>query len=125
MIDNRKIDDYNGVEIFKFRCAQTIHAAIRQSLEEGAAMGIVIGAVFGALQLSLLVYGVKYLSAGRLKVWPFLLQFFCPLGGLLACAFLARKQLLVCACIICGILIVGAVIVWTRWRKKDHSEKKV
>lgn len=84
-------------------------------------MGIVIGAVFGALQLSLLIYGVKRLGAGRTKIWPFLLQFFCPLAGLLACAYLARKQLLLCACVICGILIIGAVAVWLRWRKKEND----
>ena len=91
------------------------------ALQETVIMGILIGAVFGLAQISLLIIGVRSLGGGKLKVWPFVVQFLCPLLGLLLCALVARNQLLMCACVIVGILIIGAVIEFFRIRKKDAS----
>ena len=73
-------------------------------------LGIVIGAVFGAAQFYLLLIGVRSVGTDKLRILPLLVQFFCPFAGLLLCAFLDRAHLLVCALIIIGILIVGAVV---------------
>ena len=50
-------------------------------------LAIVLGLIFGAAESSLLIFGVRRLSGGRLTVWPFIVQFLCPLAGLLLCAF--------------------------------------
>ena len=82
-------------------------------------IGILLGLGFGAVQLWLLVLGALSLADGRLKIWPFAVQFFCPLAGLLLCAWLRRSQLLPCAIAMSAVLILGAAaaFVWIRSRK--------
>ena len=89
-------------------------------------MGILLGIVFGAVQIYLLILGVRSISGDKLKIWPFVVQFFCPMTGLLLCAFLAREQLLLCACFIVGVLILGALAEFIRNRRKNtgDSEKR-
>ena len=73
-------------------------------------LGILIGVVFGAGQFILLLIGTRSITGPRLNIPAMVGQFLCPLLGLLLCAFLDRAHLLVCAFIIIGILIVGAVV---------------
>ena len=40
-----------------------------------------LGLVFGAGQCWLLILGVRSLGSERLKVWAFVVQFFCPMAG--------------------------------------------
>lgn len=87
-------------------------------------IGILLGLVFGSAQLYLLIVGVQSVAAGRLKVWPFAVQFFCPLAGLLLCALLRTSQLLPCAIAMSAVLIVGAVITFLRIRSRSPKGKK-
>jgi len=88
-------------------------------------IAVLLGAVFGGVQMYLLLLATRSVAAGKIKVWAFAAQFFSPIAGLLLCAFLARGKLLVCACVICGILIVGAVAGFVRMRRsKSISGKK-
>ena len=73
-------------------------------------LGIIIGVVFGAAQFYLLLIGVRSVGSEKVRILPLLVQFFCPFLGLLLCAFLDRAHLLVCAIIIIGILVVGAIV---------------
>lgn len=86
-------------------------------------IGVLLGAGFGGLQLWLLNLGVGSLGAQKLKVWPLLVQFLCPFAGLGLCAWLRRGQLIPCAVVMSGVLIVGAILkfllVRGRERKKD------
>ena len=72
--------------------------------------GILIGLVFGAAQFILLLLGVRSVAAQKINIPALVGQFLCPLVGLVLCAVLDRAHLLVCALIIIGILIVGAVV---------------
>ena len=56
-------------------------------------MSILLGVVFGGVQFWLLKIGVGSVVKGKIKVWPFVVQFLCPLAGLLLCAFVWRDQL--------------------------------
>ena len=87
-------------------------------------VGILLGLVFGSVQLYLLIVGVQSVAAGRLRIWPFAVQFFCPLAGLLLCAWLRPKQLLPCAIAMSAVLILGAVITFLRIRSRNPKGKK-
>ena len=87
-------------------------------------IGILLGLLFGSVQLALLIVGVMSLAAGRLKIWPFVVQFFCPLAGLLLCVWLRKEQLLPCAIAMSAVLIVGAVIAFLRIRSRNTKGKK-
>ena len=87
-------------------------------------IGILLGLLFGSAQLYLLIVGVESLAAGRLKIWPFLVQFFCPLAGLLLCAWLQTEQLLPCAIAMSAVLILGAVVKFLRIRSRSTKGKK-
>ena len=84
-------------------------------------LGIVIGVVFGAAQFYLLLIGVRSVSTEKVRVIPLIIQFFCPFLGLLLCAFLDRAHLLVCAFIIIGILILGAVANFLLYIRKSKK----
>ena len=73
-------------------------------------LGAAIGIAFGAAQFFLLLRGVRSIAAQDMKLLPLIIQFFCPFAGLLLCAFVARKDLLVCGICIIVILIAGAII---------------
>ena len=87
-------------------------------------IGILLGLLFGSAQLALLIVGVLSLAAGRLKIWPFVVQFFCPLAGLFLCAWLRTEQLLPCAIAMSAVLIVGAVVTFLRMRARNSKGKK-
>ena len=84
-------------------------------------LGIVIGVVFGAAQFYLLLIGVRSVSTEKVRIVPLIIQFFCPFLGLLLCAFLDRAHLLVCAFIIIGILILGAVANFLLYIRKSKK----
>ena len=84
-------------------------------------LGIVIGVVFGAAQFYLLLIGVRSVGSEKVRILPLLVQFFCPFFGLLLCAFLDRAHLLVCAFIIIGILILGAVANFLLYIRKNKK----
>ena len=84
-------------------------------------LAIVLGLTFGAAESSLLIFGVRRLSGGRLTVWPFIVQFLCPLAGLLLCAFLARERLALSAVVMVAVLLAGAV--WEVLRLRRGKEK--
>ena len=86
-------------------------------------LAIVLGLTFGAAEIALLIYGVRRLGAGRLTVWPFIVQFLCPLAGLLLCAFLARERLALCAVIMVAALLSGAVWEVLRLQRGKPKEK--
>lgn len=86
-------------------------------------LAIVLGLTFGAAESSLLIYGVRRLGAGRLTVWPFIVQFLCPMAGLLLCAFLARERLALCAVIMVAALLSGAVWEVLRLQRGKPKEK--
>ncbi len=83
--------------------------------------GIVIGAVSGSIQLYLLSLAVGSLGTSKIKTWPLVVQFFCPVAGLGICAFAVRSQLIHCAVAMIAVLIGGAVInfIMKRKRKED------
>lgn len=87
-------------------------------------IGILLGLAFGAAQLYLLIVGVRSVADGHLKIWPFAVQFFCPLAGLLLCAWLRTSQLLPCAIAMSAVLILGAVITFLRIRSRNPNGKK-
>ena len=80
-------------------------------------LGFLLGVVFGGVQLVLLLLAVNTVSTGKLKIWPFAVQFLCPFAGHLTCAFLAKDQLLICAVTISSLLIAGAVVKFISARK--------
>lgn len=86
-------------------------------------LAIVLGLTFGAAESSLLIYGVRRLSGGRLTVWPFIVQFLCPLAGLLLCAFVARERLALCAVVMVAALLCGAVWEVLRLQRGKPKEK--
>ena len=87
-------------------------------------LGIFIGVVFGAAQFVLLLTGVRSVSTEKIKLIPLVAQFFCPFAGLLLCAFLDREHLLVCAFIIIGILILGAVVNSLVYLSRSRGNRK-
>lgn len=90
-------------------------------------MSILLGAVIGGVQFWLLKLGVGSVVKGKIKVWPFVVQFLCPLAGLLLCAFVWRDQLVVCATAMCAVLIGGAIaasVAMALKKKKDGSDEK-
>ena len=78
-----------------------------------------IGVAFGACQIILLIMGVRSLGGERIRIWPFVVQFFCPMAGLLVCAWLARDRLAVCAAIIVAVLLCGAVTEMISIKKRN------
>lgn len=86
-------------------------------------LAVVLGLAFGAVQISVLIRGVRSLGGGKLKVWPFVVQFFCPLAGLLSCAWLAADRLAVCAAAMVAALIVGAAGEVLRLRRQAAPKK--
>ena len=84
----------------------------------GIFVGALLGIFFGALQFYLLLLGIKSMAGGKLKVWFFVAQFFCPLFSLGLCALFAPTSLVVCACIMSSILIVGAFMHFYKTRKR-------
>lgn len=84
-------------------------------------LALVLGLTFGAGQIALLIFGVRRLGAGRLTVWPFIVQFLCPMAGLLLCAFLARERLALSAVAMVAVLLAGAV--WEVLRLRRGREK--
>jgi|GEM_PF-1102743 len=92
--------------------------------------GVLLGLTFGALQLWLLITGVRSVGAGKLKIWALALQFLCPLAGLLLCVWLFRSQLVACAAAMGAVLLAGAGIWALRNRRGgrksgDDPQKKV
>lgn len=87
-------------------------------------IGILLGLLFGGVQLYLLILGTASLGSGRIAVWPFAVQFFCPLAGLLLCLLLRSDQLIVCAVTMSLVLIIGAVIRFIRSRRQDKTHKE-
>lgn len=87
-------------------------------------IGVILGMAFGLAQLFLLIYAVRSLSTQRLKIWPFAVQFFCPIFGLLLCALLRTSQLLPCAVTMSAVLIVGAVVKFVQYRLGETKRKK-
>lgn len=83
-------------------------------------VGVLLAMVFGGLQLYLLTRVVRSVAGGKVNIAAMVGQFFCPLAGLLICAFVAKRQLLVCAVGICVILVGGAVILLIRGRLQDR-----
>ena len=81
-------------------------------------LGVVLGLVFGGIQLYLLMLAVNSLGTERLKIWPLAVQFFCPFAGLGLCAVLRRNQLIPCAVTISAVLIVGALVRFVGARRK-------
>ena len=83
-----------------------------------------MGAAFGGLQLWLLTIGVTSVTRGKMKLWALLLQFFCPMAGLLLCAFLWREHLVACAVGMCAVLVMGAIaILSVRALKKNRPRE--
>lgn len=83
-------------------------------------IGAVIGILSGLVQFSLLFYAVRAISRQQIRLLPLIGQFFCPLAGLLLCAFVRKEQLLVCAVCIISILLLGAVVNFlVQLRRKD------
>ena len=78
---------------------------------------ILLGLLFGGIQLYLLLLAVNSLAKGSLKVWPLAVQFFCPLTGLLLCALADREHLVLCAVTMSVLLIGGAAIKLIAARK--------
>jgi len=92
--------------------------------------GAVLGVVFGAGQLWLLITGVRSVGSGKLKIWALFLQFLCPLAGLGLCAWLARSELVPCAIAMGAVLMAGSIYWAVRFRRSDKQpgddpEKKV
>jgi positive regulator of sigma E activity len=92
----------------------------------GAALGI----AFGALQLWLLIKGARSVGTEKLNIWALVLQFLCPLAGLLLCAWLLRSQLVACAVAMAAVLLAGSASWAIRRRREDRKqgegpEKKV
>ena len=87
-------------------------------------LGILIGIVFGAAQFVLLLIGTRSITGQRLNIPALVGQFLCPLAGLVLCAFLDRAHLLVCALIIIGILIVGAVVNTVIYASRSRGNRK-
>ena len=86
-------------------------------------VALILGLAFGAGQIALLIRGVRSLGGGTLKVWLFVVQFFCPLAGLLSCAWLAPDRLAVCAAAMVAALIVGAAGEVLRLRRQAAPKK--
>lgn len=87
-------------------------------------LAALLGTAFGGVQLFLLILAARSV-AGKIKIWAFVVQFFCPIAGLLLCALLARNRLILCASIICAVLIVGALVKFQAARVgKSGQEKK-
>ena len=79
--------------------------------------GVMIGIGFGSVQLYLLSLAVRSLSASGIKIWPLVVQFFCPLVGLGLCALVVSGQLVSCAVAMSAVLIGGAVISFVKKRR--------
>lgn len=86
--------------------------------------GVLLGLVFGGAQLYLLILGTASLGSSRIAVWPFVVQFFCPLAGLLLCGLLRPHQLAVCGIAMCVVLMGGAMIRFLAVRRKGKTDKE-
>lgn len=87
-------------------------------------LGVLIGVVFGGVQLYLLMLAVGSIGAQKLKIWPLVVQFLCPFAGLGLCAWIARGQLVPCAVAMSAVLMIGAVVKFLLHRKRDQQGKK-
>ncbi len=86
-------------------------------------IAVTLAIVFGGLQFFLLWKGIRSMAEGQLNVLYFFAQFFCPLVGLGLCVWLARDWLVLTASIICGILLISAIVYKIHTQK--HARKKV
>ena len=82
-----------------------------------------LGLVFGAGQCWLLILGVRSLGSERLKIWAFVVQFFCPMVGLLLCAAVLPEGLAACGIAMAAALICGAVGELTAIRRRSKKGK--
>lgn len=84
-------------------------------------LGAALGGITGGIQLYLLILVAESVEKCSLKIWPLVVQFFCPIVGLGLCAFLWRSQILYCAIGMSGVILVGALVKFIagRRRKKD------
>ena len=87
-------------------------------------VGVLVGLGFGAAQLALLTLGVGLLGGRDLKIWALVVQFFCPLAGLLLCALAFPGQLLSCAVSMSIVLVLGAASVFAAVRVRESHRKK-
>lgn len=88
----------------------------------GLIIAITLAIVFGGLQFLLLWKGVRSLAKGRLNVVYFIIQFFCPLVGLSLCVWLAKEFLFMSASIICGIMLVSAIVYKINTQKQNRKK---
>ena len=86
-------------------------------------IGAVIGICFGVIQFILLFTAVRSITSDRVRILPMLAQFFCPMAGLLLCAFVKREQLLTCAICIISILLLGAVANAVLYARRAAGKK--
>lgn len=84
-------------------------------------LGAALGGITGGIQLYLLILVAASVEKCSIKIWPLVVQFFCPILGLGLCAIFWRDQILYCAIAMSGVLLVGALVkfVGARRRKKD------
>lgn len=84
-------------------------------------LGAALGGITGGIQLYLLILVAASVEQCNIKIWPLVVQFFCPIVGLGLCAILWRRQILYCAIGMSGVLLVGALVkfIGVRRRKKD------
>jgi len=87
-------------------------------------LGICIGFVAGAAQFFLLLIGVRSVSSQKISIPAMVGQFFCPIVGLLLCAFLDRSHLLICALIIIAILVIGAIVNTLLYISRSRGTRK-
>lgn len=86
-------------------------------------LGAALGGITGGIQLYLLILVAASVEQCSIKIWPLVVQFFCPMIGLGLCAILWRSQILHCAIAMSGVLLVGALVkcIGVRRRKKDSE----
>lgn len=87
-------------------------------------LAALLGLAFGTVQIWLLILGVRSLSSGRLKVWAFVVQFICPLAGLLLCAWLLPDALVICGVAMVAALLCGAVGELVAIRRRGSKKGK-
>ena len=84
-------------------------------------LGVILGLIFGCMQLFLLMLAVNSLGEEKRRIWPMVVQFFCPILALGLCIVVARENLLICAVVMSTTLIVGA---GTRVLRSHFREKR-
>ena len=55
-------------------------------------LGAALGGITGGIQLYLLILVAASVEQCNIKIWPLVVQFFCPIVGLGLCAILWRSQ---------------------------------